>query len=259
MEMEKDMTAPTNSTDKEKVMVYFSAENIYKVWNTVTVDFSFTADRSTMTTIVGPSGSGKSTVLRIIAGLDQCDESKPLTNHTSISASSKIPRITLDGTNLTNCAPGKRECGMVMQNGALFLHLTVEDNVAYGLQCRGMSKKESRMQAEEFLTKFKLEGFAKRYPETLSGGEAQRVALARTLIVRPKLVLFDEPLSAVDAPLRKQLAEDIRAMQKATGFTGIMVTHDISEAKTVSDTIILMEKGKKRWEGKPELFSEDLF
>ena len=249
MEMEKNMTVQKNITGKENVMAYFSAENIYKVWDTVTVDFSFTAGRSTMTTIVGPSGSGKSTVLRIIAGLDQCDKRK--------DASETC--ITLDGKNITNCAPGKRECGMVMQNGALFLHLTVEDNVAYGLQCRGMSKKESRMKAEEFLTKFKLEGFSKRYPETLSGGEAQRVALARTLIVQPKLVLFDEPLSAVDAPLRQQLAEDIRAMQKVTGFTGIMVTHDISEAKATSDTIILMEKGKKCWEGKPELFSEDLF
>lgn len=223
---------------------YFYADNLYKVWDTVTVDFSFAAERGTMTTIVGPSGSGKSTVLRLIAGLDTYD---------------KIPHIVLDGKDITNLAPGKRETGMVAQSGALFPHLTVEDNVGYGLECRGMSKKESRAQADAFLAKFKLEGFAKRYPETLSGGEAQRVALARTLIVQPKLVLFDEPLSALDAPLRKKLAEDIRAMQKETNFTGIMVTHDINEAKTISDHIILVEKGKKRWEGKPAEFSESLF
>lgn len=272
---------------------YFSAENLYKVWDTVTVDFSFTAERGTMTTIVGPSGSGKSTVLRLIAGLDTGDSrvdndnahadnddnhagngalassSNTLaSNSDTLTDSSEAqpgkhnsfaPHITLDGKDITHLEPGKRETGMVAQSGALFLHLTVEDNVAYGLECRGMSKKESRRQAESFLAKFNLEGFAKRYPETLSGGEAQRVALARTLIVQPKLVLFDEPLSALDAPLRKKLAEDIRMMQKETAFTGIMVTHDINEAKTISDTIILMEKGRKKWEGKPAEFSERLF
>ena len=251
---------------------YFSAENLYKVWDTVTVDFSFTAERGTMTTIVGPSGSGKSTVLRLIAGLDTCDnradsddaQAKSVTSAGNSDAqpgkhNSSAPHIMLDGKDITHLEPGKRETGMVAQSGALFLHLTVEDNVAYGLECRGMSKKESRRQAESFLAKFNLEGFAKRYPETLSGGEAQRVALARTLIVQPKLVLFDEPLSALDAPLRKKLAEDIRMMQKETAFTGIMVTHDINEAKTISDTIILMEKGRKKWEGKPAEFSERLF
>src|SRR5574344_1689298 len=228
---------------------YFSAENLYKVWDTVTVDFSFTAERGTMTTIVGPSGSGKSTVLRLIAGLDRFDKR---------TAAADAPRIMLDGRDITALAPGRRETGMVAQSGALFPHLTVEDNVGYGLECRGISRKESRIRAEAFLAKFRLEGFAKRYPETLSGGESQRVALARTLIVQPKLVLFDEPLSALDAPLRRKLAEDIREMQRATGFTGIMVTHDINEAKSMSDRIILMGKGKKQWEGKPEEFSEAL-
>jgi len=228
--------------------MYFSAQNLYKAWDTVTVDFSFTAEHGTMTAIVGPSGSGKSTVLRLIAGLEQPDAHGTSEMH-----------IFLDGNETTHLSPGRRDTGMVMQNGALFLHLTVEDNVSYGLECRGFSKKESRVQAESFLAKFNLAGFAKRYPETLSGGEAQRVALARTLIVHPKLVLFDEPLSAVDAPLRKKLADDIRAMQRETGFTGIMVTHDIEEAKAISDTIILLEKGKMKWQGNPSAFSEELF
>ena len=231
---------------------FLKAQNLYKSFDSVTIDFSFTVQKGTMTTIVGPSGSGKSTVLRLIAGLEKNDEQTSKDN-------SKQPHIFLDGKEITNLAPGKRETGMVAQSGALFLHLTVEDNVGYGLECRGLSKKESRRRANLFLKKFNLEGFAKRYPETLSGGEAQRVALARTLIVEPKLVLFDEPLSAIDAPLRKQLAEDIRQMQQQTHFTGIMVTHDLTEAKNISDNIILMEKGEKVWEGKPDSFSESLF
>src|SRR5574344_867279 len=145
---------------------------------------------------------------------------------------------------------------MVMQSGALFLNMTVEDNVAYGLQCQGISKKDARQQAQSFLAKFNLTGFSKRFPDTLSGGEAQRVALARTLIIHPKLVLFDEPLSALDAPLRRKLAEDIRVLQKKNHFTGIMVTHDISEAKVMSDKIIVMKSGQKKWEGIPSDFNE---
>src|SRR5574344_665951 len=228
-------------------MVYFEAKNLYKTWDTVTVDFSFSADRGTMTTIVGPSGSGKSTVLRLIAGLDKNDVR---------TDKSLFSCIMLDGSNITSLPPGKRQTGMVMQSGALFLNMTVEDNVAYGLQCQGISKKDARQQAQSFLAKFNLTGFSKRFPDTLSGGEAQRVALARTLIVHPKLVLFDEPLSALDAPLRKKLAEDIRTMQQETQFTGIMVTHDIAEAKAVSDKIILMHSGQKKWEGLPSEFKE---
>jgi ABC-type Fe3+/spermidine/putrescine transport system ATPase subunit len=127
--------------------------------------------------------------------------------------------------------------------------MSAEDNVAYGLVCRGMKKREAREQAREFLTLFNMQDFARRYPETLSGGEAQRIALARTLIVHPKLVLLDEPLSALDAPMRKKLAREISSMQKKIGFTAVMVTHDISEAKMMSDRIILMEKGRLRWEG----------
>jgi ABC-type Fe3+/spermidine/putrescine transport system ATPase subunit len=227
-------------------MPYFEARNLYKVWDTVTVDFSFTADYGTMTTIVGPSGSGKSTVLRLIAGLDTND------SRTQNNSS----QVILDGADITSLAPGKRNTGMVMQSGALFLHLTVQDNVAYGLECRGVSKTEARTKAVEFLEQYNLGGFAKRYPDTLSGGEAQRVALARTLIIQPKLVLFDEPLSALDAPLRRKLAEDIRVLQKKNHFTGIMVTHDISEAKVMSDKIIVMKSGQKKWEGIPSDFNE---
>lgn len=230
---------------------FFSACNLYKVWDSITVDFSIEAAAGSMTAIVGPSGSGKSTVLRLIAGLEQC------TRYTR-SQQEKNPVIMLDGKDITNLAPGKRGIGMVFQDHALFTHMRIDDNVAYGLLCMGTGKKEGRKRAQEYLEQFGLSGFGPRYPETLSGGEAQRVSLARTLIVHPRLVLFDEPLSALDAPLRKKLASDIRSLQQKTGFTGIIVTHDIEEAKTMSDRIILIESGKKKWEGSSVSFSESM-
>ena len=224
-------------------MAYFTAENLQQNFDSVQIDVSFECEQGTMTSIVGPSGSGKSTVLRLISGLNQGSQNQ---------------RITLDGKDITNLAPSKREIGMVFQSHSLFDHLKVEDNVAYGLVSAGMKKKEARALASEFLTQFELEGFEKRYPETLSGGEAQRVSLARTLIMKPKVVLFDEPLSALDAPLRKKLAALIKNLQQKFGFTGIMVTHDINEAKAVSDRIILMKKGKIIWQGDAKDFNEKM-
>ena len=146
--------------------------------------------------------------------------------------------IVLDGKKIHLLPPSKREVGMVFQNGALFEHLDVEDNVAYGLISAGMSKKEARGQARNFLGEFNLTGFEKRRIQTLSGGEKQRVALARTLITKPKLVLLDEPLSALDADLRKRLALQIKEWHKTLGWTGIMVTHDEEEARTIADVIV---------------------
>lgn len=224
-------------------MAYFTAENLQQNFDSVQIDVSFECEQGTMTSIVGPSGSGKSTVLRLISGLNQGSQNQ---------------KITLDGKDITNLAPSKREIGMVFQSHSLFDHLKVEDNVAYGLVSAGMKKKEARALASEFLNQFELEGFEKRYPETLSGGEAQRVSLARTLIMKPKVVLFDEPLSALDAPLRKKLAALIKNLQQKFGFTGIMVTHDINEAKAVSDRIILMKKGKIIWQGHAKDFNEKM-
>lgn len=225
-------------------MAYFSAQNLKQDFDTVKVNVSFECEKGTMTSIVGPSGSGKSTVLRLISGLNKLD--------------SEEQKIILDGKDVTNLPPAKREIGMVFQSHTLFDHLKVEDNVAYGLVSAGMNKKEARKVAGEFLNQFELGGFEKRYPGTLSGGEAQRVSLARTLIMKPKLVLFDEPLSALDAPLRKKLAALIRSLQETFGFTGIMVTHDINEAKAVSDQIILMKKGEILWKGPAGEFEESL-
>ena len=129
---------------------------------------------------------------------------------------------------------------MVFQSGALFNHLTVGDNVAYGLISQGIKKKEARARAAEYLKHFDLEGFENRMPQNLSGGEKQRVALARTLITQPKLVLLDEPFSALDTDLRHRMAQWLRDQQKKLGFTAIMVTHDQQEAQTVADKIVRM-------------------
>lgn len=209
--------------------MYFSAKNIHKSWDSVTVDFNIECEKNTMTCILGPSGSGKSTVLNIIAGLEKNDKEYPL-------------QITLDGQRIENLAPAKRQIGMVFQSGALFNHLTVQQNVAYGLISQGVKKDVALAKASDYLKHFELQGFDSRLPQTLSGGERQRVSLARTLIINPKLVLLDEPFSALDTQLRHKLAIQLKEWQKELGFTCIMVTHDENEAKTVSDKILIFSK-----------------
>ncbi|MBO4320688.1 MAG: ABC transporter ATP-binding protein [Treponema sp.] len=211
--------------------MFLECKNLRRNLSDFSLDVSFCVEENHMVSLVGPSGSGKSTVLSMIAGLVQPDKSSDT-------------KIILDGKDITFTSPGKRGCGMVFQNPSLLLNMNVISNVAYGLVCRGMKKKDARLKAEEFLERFNMSGFAERSPETLSGGEAQRVALARTLIVQPKLVLFDEPLSALDTELRKKLAQEIRTMQKTIPFTAIMVTHDLEEAASISDEIIRIEKGR---------------
>ncbi len=197
-------------------MAFLEIKNIFKKWDEFNLDLSFNVEKNSFTSIVGPSGSGKSTALRIISGLEFSDRRDD----------DKETSILLDGRDITKIAANKRQCGMVFQNHSLFLNMNVIDNVAYGLKCQGMSKKERYEIASSYLEKVDLAGFEKRNPATLSGGEAQRVSLARTLIIKPKLILFDEPLSALDAPLRKKLAGEILALQKEFGFTSVMVTHD---------------------------------
>ena len=212
-------------------MSYFSVKNIHKTWETVKVDFSLECEKGTMTCLLGPSGCGKSTVLNIISGLEKNDP----------DWQDKL-EIELDGQRIETLPPRLRGIGMVFQSGALFNHMNVVNNVAYGLISQGMKKKEAIARASAYLAEFDLAGFDRRMPQTLSGGERQRVALARTLITQPKLVLLDEPLSALDADLRQRLAQQIRDWQKKIGFTAIMVTHDENEAKTVADKIVRFSK-----------------
>ena len=207
-------------------MSFFEVQNIHKTWETKTVEFSLECEKGTLTCLLGPSGCGKSTVLNIIAGLEQNDA--PLI-------------IQLDGERIDILPPAQRQIGMVFQSGALFNHLTVADNVAYGLISKGIKKSQARKMAGEYLARFDLAGFDKRMPQTLSGGEKQRVALARTLITEPKLVLLDEPFSALDTDLRHRMASQLRQWQQELGFTAIMVTHDEQEAQTVADKIVRME------------------
>ena len=212
-------------------MSYFNVKNIHKSWESVTIDFSLECDKGTMTCLLGPSGCGKSTILNIISGLEKNDP----------NWQSRL-EIELDGQRIESLPPRERGVGMVFQSGALFNHMNVVNNVAYGLISQGIKKKEALARASAFLPEFGLEGFDRRMPQTLSGGERQRVALARTLIIQPKLVLLDEPLSALDADLRKRLALQIREWQQTLGFTAIMVTHDENEAKTLSDKIVRFSK-----------------
>lgn len=241
-------------------MAFLTAENLHQEFDSVTVNVSFECEKGTMTSIVGPSGCGKTTVLRLLSGLNSVPHKSILGIQISSSGAKEgsAEKIILDDKDITNVPSFKRQIGMVFQNHSLFDHLNVMDNVAYGLISIGVKKSEARKRAVEFLPQFELEGFEKRMPSTLSGGEMQRVALARTLIMNPKLVLFDEPLSALDAPLRKKLAALIKKLQKDLGFTGIMVTHDVEEAKTISDKIILMRKGQIYWQGNPVDFSEQM-
>ena len=224
--------------------MFFKAEKLYKKFDSFEIEASFEVEKNSMTGILGESGSGKSTLLRIICGLEKSDSAET--------------RIFLDEKEITKVPVQKREIGLVFQNAALFSHMNVLKNVSYGLLCKNYKKNEAYKISSEFLKKFNLSGFEKRSVETLSGGEAQRVSLARTLIVKPKLVLFDESLSALDPPLRKKLGEEILLLQKEFSFTGIMVTHNVEEAKTLCQKIILLKKGKIVWQGKSEDFDESM-
>ena len=185
-------------------------------------------ERGEFVTLLGPSGCGKSTLLRCIAGLTPVDSG----------------RILLDGTDLVPMSPQKRGIGMVFQSYALFPNMSVEQNVAFGLRMQKVSGPDSQVRVDEALRMVELQDFAARYPHQLSGGQCQRVALARSLVTRPRLLLLDEPLSALDARIRKHLREQIRSIQRELGLTTVFVTHDQEEALTMSDRIFLMNQGK---------------
>lgn len=181
-----------------------------------------------MISLLGPSGCGKTTTLRMIAGLLE---------PTSGS-------IELSGVDLTHVPPYRRQIGMVFQNYALFPHLTIFENVAFGLRRKKTPKNEINERVVQALKSVHLDGFVERLPAQLSGGQQQRVALARALVLNPNLVLFDEPLSNLDAKLRHALRVEIRELQKKHGFTAIFVTHDQEEAMVLSDRIAVMHQGE---------------
>ncbi|MBB6627462.1 ABC transporter ATP-binding protein [Nocardioides sp. KIGAM211] len=195
------------------------------------VDVSLDLPDGEVLAVLGPSGCGKSTLLRAVAGLE------PPT----------AGRITWDGADLAGVPTHRRGFALMFQDGQLFTHLTVARNVGYALRLRRASRVRERV--EELLALVGLEGYADRLPGTLSGGERQRVALARSLAVEPRLLLLDEPLSALDAGLRERLAGDLRAILRAAGTTALMVTHDHEEAFTVADRLAVMRAGRVVQEG----------
>jgi ABC-type Fe3+/spermidine/putrescine transport system ATPase subunit len=187
-------------------------------------------------TLLGPSGCGKTTTLRMIAGFEAPDAG----------------RILFGGQDVTNLPANRRNIGFVFQNYALFPHLSIFDNVAYGLEVRGQAADAIRKDVSEVLALVGLAGYEPQFPGQLSGGEQQRVALARAIVIRPRVLLFDEPLSNLDAKLRVQMRQEIRDLQRRLAITTIYVTHDQEEAMAVSDRIAVMNQGSVVQEGSAE-------
>jgi sulfate transport system ATP-binding protein len=188
-----------------------------------------------LTALLGPSGSGKSTLLRVIAGLEAPDEGD----------------VSILGDDVTGIPPQKRGVGFVFQHYAAFKHMTVRDNVAFGLKIRKRPRKDIAERVEELLGLVQLDGFADRYPAQLSGGQRQRMALARALAVEPKVLLLDEPFGALDARVRKELRAWLRRLHEEVHVTTVLVTHDQEEAMDVADRVAVMNDGRIEQTGKP--------
>jgi len=218
-------------------MVEIELRNITKRFGSVTAadNINLIINDGEFFTLLGPSGCGKTTTMRMIAGLEFPSEGK----------------ILFDGRDVSHLPSYERNTGMVFQNYALWPHMKVFDNVAYGLQIRKVPEAEIKERVKEVLEQVKLEGMEDRFPTQLSGGQQQRVALARVLVINPAVLLLDEPLSNLDANLRVKMREEIKDLQKRLGITTIYVTHDQEEAMSVSDRIAIQNKGKIMQIGEP--------
>jgi sulfate transport system ATP-binding protein len=199
-------------------------------------DVNVTLPTGQLTALLGPSGGGKSTLLRIIAGLDSADEGT----------------INIEGTEATNLPARKRNVGFVFQHYAVFKHMSVAKNVAFGLEIRKRPKDEIAHRVDELLRLVHLQQFAHRLPSQLSGGQRQRMALARALAVEPKVLLLDEPFGALDAKVRKELREWLRRLHDEVHVTTVFVTHDQEEALEVSDEIVVINEGRVEQIGSPD-------
>ena len=210
-------------------MSYIRFEHLYKSFgqNEVLKDINLEIEQGQLVTLLGPSGCGKSTLLRCLAGLE------------TVSSG----RVYLDGQDITDVNPKDRDIGMVFQQYSLFPNMTVAQNVAFGLKMKKVPQADSDRKVSEMLEIVGLSEKAGQYPSQLSGGQQQRAALARAIVTQPKVILLDEPLSAIDALLRRNLQIEIRRIQKAFNMTAIFVTHDQDEAMVMSDVIHLMHQG----------------
>lgn len=213
-------------------------KNVVKKFNdTTAVDhIDLTINKGELVTFLGPSGCGKTTTLRLIAGLELPSSGD----------------IIISGQNVSQKSASERNVGMVFQSYALFPHMTVMDNVIYGPITRGEKKADAVQRANEVLTLIGLNGFSHRYPSELSGGQQQRVAVARAIVQQPDVLMFDEPLSNVDAKLKRKVRREIRELQQRFGITAVYVTHDQEEALAVSDKVVVMKNGQIEQVGTPE-------
>ncbi len=223
--------------------MYLILENITKVFPprgsvaevTAVNGISLDIEKGQLVTLLGPSGCGKTTVLRIIAGFEFPTSGE----------------IILDGKKINMLPPNKRDMSMVFQSYAIFPHLNVYENIAYGLNVQHLSRAEIDRRVGRILDLVRLAGFEKRAPNQMSGGQQQRVALARALVMEPKVLLMDEPLSNLDAKLREQMRTEIRRIQRELGITSVYVTHDQLEAMTLSDQVVVINQGKIEQVGTP--------
>jgi putative spermidine/putrescine transport system ATP-binding protein len=219
-------------------MAYLNLKNVNKSFSGVAAvhDFNLEIDKGSLVSFLGPSGCGKTTTLRMIAGFGHLDQGT----------------IELDGNDITTVPPNQRDIGMVFQAYALFPNMTVRGNVAFGLLMKKMPKREIDQRVDNVLEMVRLQDAAKRFPYQLSGGQQQRVALARALAVQPRVLLLDEPLSALDAEVRVVLRGEIRRIQSELAITTVYVTHDQEEALSISDKVVVMNKGVIEQIGIPE-------
>lgn len=216
------------SKDQDSVFLEFdNVKKSYDQKNLVVKGFNIAVEQGEFITLLGPSGSGKTTVLMMLAGFE------------SVTSGT----ISIRGKSINRTAPYKRNIGMVFQNYALFPHMTVAENLGYPLSVRGMSKQDQRTRIAEYLNLVELGAFGDRYPGQLSGGQRQRVALARAMIFEPTLILMDEPLGALDKKLREQMQYEITRLHEQLGFTVIYVTHDQTEALSMSNRIAVFNDG----------------
>lgn len=216
---------------------YLELRHVRKTFGNVIAvdDFSLSVDEGELISLLGPSGCGKTTLLRSIAGFEKVDKGE----------------IIVEGNVINDIPPEKRDVAIVFQSYALFPHMTVFENVAFSLMIKGASKQEQEKVVKPLLEMLRISNLKDRFPRQLSGGQQQRVALARALAKKPKILLLDEPLSALDAKVREEVRVEIRRVQKELGITSIYVTHDQSEALSISDRIVVMNAGVIQQVGTP--------
>ena len=218
-------------------------ENVSKEFDGVTVlsDINLYIRKKEFVTLLGPSGCGKTTTLRIIGGFEYPSTGK----------------VTFDGKDITNLPPYKRRVNTVFQKYALFPHLNVRDNIAFGLKLKKMPKSEINKRVDKMLDLVNLSGYGKRSVDSLSGGQQQRIAIARALVNEPEVLLLDEPLGALDLKLRKEMQLELKSMQQRLGITFLYVTHDQEEALTMSDNIVVMNAGRILQIGSPKTIYDE--